>query len=948
MTKLINILLQRNDCNIPWGFEIQERKNAQQSIVITRVLPNAVSAYNIHRGDFILQIQDQSVTKLSDNEINNLINKPAKELRLIILQNTKSTIMPSKNDLSTPTASIPIATCQHSEIILSKSLGNPPTKPPVVRFPRQSVENCAPSKKLTQEPNFNTPFYKPQMPTYKKSNQTDGNSNENKVHDKKLQPKKILREFIQNKDGTLNLTERVPISHNTNVRELERRKSFFESFNNENVPNLLSRKNSIKANTTTQTANISNSDSRVSKPKPESMHKIPDNVPSANDSNFDSRKNNSITNLLKSNAEMRNDMCNDSSVVNYSNLEENCASKTESLYKTPQNVSKSMSNLDSRKTNSVANLYSNTESKHDVLDENYLKLDFKEDNKETTYKIPEILSQSVPNFDSRINSSVSNHNSNTNSRQKMFESLSNKNIPDLDSSQNNSIAVFKPNAKSKSKCDVIMTECLSDDETNSVTAEMITNLTSEEDVSNDDDNDERKNVQNLPKENYPMPKNENRGTSSYINNSSNNEEKNYNLQNNQMASNQDESNHESKNMQSWENYTMLKNEVRRTSTLDDLQYFDAYNDVRRVSNQDDSQYFDAENNENTITVNQNSSQQFDEEVYDGKNNTPNYGKTNANTQTILYENNSQQSSKVNYDERNSEIRTLNPNNLHHSNSQNYGKPNNEIRRSSFENSSQHIPNNPQNFGTQNSNLHHSNSQNYGKPNNEIRRSSFENSSQHIPNNLQNFGTQNSNLHHSNSQNYGKPNNEIQRNSFENSSQHIPNNPQNFGTQNSNLHHSNSQNYGKPNNEIQRSSFENSSQHIPNNSQNFGTQNYDMPKSEKEPYLTQNDMRQLDRESYEKRTVDYVDNQNDEMKNFAKQETSIQNNIQQCDRGNNQIMTSMYGSEFSNNFLRTGLNAPKLPSIQENQCGNSYLYNVQQQNSFSCGCGRIGFLNLYES
>lgn len=37
MTKLINILLQRNDCNIPWGFEIQERKNSQQSIVITRV-----------------------------------------------------------------------------------------------------------------------------------------------------------------------------------------------------------------------------------------------------------------------------------------------------------------------------------------------------------------------------------------------------------------------------------------------------------------------------------------------------------------------------------------------------------------------------------------------------------------------------------------------------------------------------------------------------------------------------------------------------------------------------------------------------------------------------------------------------------------------------------------------------------------------------------------------
>lgn len=37
MTKLINILMQRNDCNVPWGFDIQEREHLQQPLIINRV-----------------------------------------------------------------------------------------------------------------------------------------------------------------------------------------------------------------------------------------------------------------------------------------------------------------------------------------------------------------------------------------------------------------------------------------------------------------------------------------------------------------------------------------------------------------------------------------------------------------------------------------------------------------------------------------------------------------------------------------------------------------------------------------------------------------------------------------------------------------------------------------------------------------------------------------------
>ncbi|PSN48428.1 hypothetical protein C0J52_08643 [Blattella germanica] len=82
--KLLNILLQRNDSNVQWGFRLSGGKDLAKPLTIVKVFPGTLSAQYLVPGDIVLNIQGYEAKSLLHVEAVELVRDPGKSLELVI------------------------------------------------------------------------------------------------------------------------------------------------------------------------------------------------------------------------------------------------------------------------------------------------------------------------------------------------------------------------------------------------------------------------------------------------------------------------------------------------------------------------------------------------------------------------------------------------------------------------------------------------------------------------------------------------------------------------------------------------------------------------------------------------------------------------------------------------------------------------------------------------
>ncbi|GAB6031407.1 hypothetical protein CHUAL_009184 [Chamberlinius hualienensis] len=81
--KYLNILLQKNDSNVPWGFHLTGGQ--QMPLTIKHVSSGTIASNHLSVGDVIVSIGHQPVDNMKFSEANDVITSAANELQLLVL-----------------------------------------------------------------------------------------------------------------------------------------------------------------------------------------------------------------------------------------------------------------------------------------------------------------------------------------------------------------------------------------------------------------------------------------------------------------------------------------------------------------------------------------------------------------------------------------------------------------------------------------------------------------------------------------------------------------------------------------------------------------------------------------------------------------------------------------------------------------------------------------------
>ncbi|XP_021922158.1 uncharacterized protein LOC110830986 isoform X3 [Zootermopsis nevadensis] len=82
--KLLNILLQRDNSNVQWGFRISGGKDLAKPLTIVKVFPGTLASQYFVPGDIVLRIQGYNANDLLHVEAIDLIREPLKNLELLV------------------------------------------------------------------------------------------------------------------------------------------------------------------------------------------------------------------------------------------------------------------------------------------------------------------------------------------------------------------------------------------------------------------------------------------------------------------------------------------------------------------------------------------------------------------------------------------------------------------------------------------------------------------------------------------------------------------------------------------------------------------------------------------------------------------------------------------------------------------------------------------------
>ncbi|KAK6633479.1 hypothetical protein RUM44_004086 [Polyplax serrata] len=84
MPKLLDILLQRNNLAVPWGFSVSGGRDFATHPVISAVTYGALASQYLNAGDKILEIENIKADSLLQSEVNQIIQHDRPSLHLLI------------------------------------------------------------------------------------------------------------------------------------------------------------------------------------------------------------------------------------------------------------------------------------------------------------------------------------------------------------------------------------------------------------------------------------------------------------------------------------------------------------------------------------------------------------------------------------------------------------------------------------------------------------------------------------------------------------------------------------------------------------------------------------------------------------------------------------------------------------------------------------------------
>ncbi|XKL68776.1 hypothetical protein PGB90_006545 [Kerria lacca] len=100
MPQFLNILLQKNDANLSWGFDISGGGRTGRSLTIHKVRQNSLSSQYLSENDRIVQIEGIDAELLSEAEALTFIKRPSKSLNLIVYKDSRNNRVDSNDNLS--------------------------------------------------------------------------------------------------------------------------------------------------------------------------------------------------------------------------------------------------------------------------------------------------------------------------------------------------------------------------------------------------------------------------------------------------------------------------------------------------------------------------------------------------------------------------------------------------------------------------------------------------------------------------------------------------------------------------------------------------------------------------------------------------------------------------------------------------------------------------------
>ncbi|XP_047486848.1 PDZ and LIM domain protein 3-like [Penaeus chinensis] len=84
MAKLLNILLQRSDESIPWGFRLQGGADYKKPLTVQRVTPGTLASQHLAPGDTILMIEGHDARTLCHFDACDLVKAAGNKVELTV------------------------------------------------------------------------------------------------------------------------------------------------------------------------------------------------------------------------------------------------------------------------------------------------------------------------------------------------------------------------------------------------------------------------------------------------------------------------------------------------------------------------------------------------------------------------------------------------------------------------------------------------------------------------------------------------------------------------------------------------------------------------------------------------------------------------------------------------------------------------------------------------
>ncbi|RZF42732.1 hypothetical protein LSTR_LSTR014313 [Laodelphax striatellus] len=98
--KVLDILLQKNDTRIPWGFSLCAGPDG--AVLIDKVFPGALASQYLNPGDRLLSIDGKDCTKMSTTEASQIATRPANALNLLVAKNADKVVHRQYSDTAAP------------------------------------------------------------------------------------------------------------------------------------------------------------------------------------------------------------------------------------------------------------------------------------------------------------------------------------------------------------------------------------------------------------------------------------------------------------------------------------------------------------------------------------------------------------------------------------------------------------------------------------------------------------------------------------------------------------------------------------------------------------------------------------------------------------------------------------------------------------------------------